>query len=476
VTKKRDTKNYIYIGILLLILFLGIFLRIYNIGYQSLWIDESYSINAAFEILEKGYPLLDSGKWYTKGILHTYSIAFFFLFNVSEAAARFPAMLFGSAMIILSYILCTTLYASRKAGLICAFFIATSYWQIAWSRQARMYTQFMFLFWLSILFFYLWIEKKQNKYLLFFIASSIISYFTHQLTLALLPICGSYYVIRCIYDKQIRKRLWSLHYLIKFTMIAAIICTIAYYIWFYFSVVIPYLHRTTAYIFYYPTFYWQTYFFFLLLAGSSLIFINKYYKQHTLLLLCLIIPYFLIAMFLSYANLRYLFFLTPALFILSAVFLVELKKTHIIGALCAIIIIICLVFTPTLLIKPHTMYRLEPDTPQSQYKTAYTILKENFPDYQKYNYTVAHTAMHRFYLGKKPEYVIRFSFTGIENEWAWNRTSTHDAYTNTTIVKDTVPGTIGIYDYWATTKPGFRASLKDAIRFHDMFIVYKQDE
>jgi len=67
--------NVIYAIIVLMII--GFFFRIYFLGFQSFWIDEAFSVNAASGILEHGYPLLDSGKVYSRDILNTYLIAGF---------------------------------------------------------------------------------------------------------------------------------------------------------------------------------------------------------------------------------------------------------------------------------------------------------------------------------------------------------------------------------------------------------------
>lgn len=57
-------KNWFIILILGIFIFWGGFLRLHNLGVQSLWIDEGYTINAAQGVLDHGYPILDSGLSY----------------------------------------------------------------------------------------------------------------------------------------------------------------------------------------------------------------------------------------------------------------------------------------------------------------------------------------------------------------------------------------------------------------------------
>ena len=53
----------------------GFFLRIYDGGVQSLWVDEGTSLTAALGILEDGTPHLASGVSYWRAPLHTYLIS-----------------------------------------------------------------------------------------------------------------------------------------------------------------------------------------------------------------------------------------------------------------------------------------------------------------------------------------------------------------------------------------------------------------
>ena len=116
-------------------------------------------------------------------------------------------------------------------------------------------------------------------------------------------------------------------------------------------------------------------------------------------------------------------------------------------------------------------YQLEPGTPQPNFKEAYEWIAENIPDYQERKYTVAETAVHTFYMGKDPEYAVRFSRTGLNMKQTINLKN--DIYTNATVVDDTVNGTIGVYDDWATRIPLFTVDLTNATLVGDVLIVIK---
>src|SRR3990167_4049346 len=157
---KLDLKDK-YLQALLGITILGFILRIYSLSSQSIWMDESFSMNAAYEILEKGIPLLDSGAFYGLGyLLHLYLMAFFILLFPDVWGARFLSVIFGTLTIPLAYYFAKTVFdetfseKGSNKGFLFAVIIAFSTIEIAWSRQARMYSQLQFFFLLSLLLFY----------------------------------------------------------------------------------------------------------------------------------------------------------------------------------------------------------------------------------------------------------------------------------------------------------------------------------
>ena len=90
----------------LILMILGFIIRIYSLSYQSLWIDEGFSLNAALSVLKHGIPLMDSGSYYLGTILHTYLLSLFILVFKNEIfAGRLLSVLFGTLTIPLVYYL-----------------------------------------------------------------------------------------------------------------------------------------------------------------------------------------------------------------------------------------------------------------------------------------------------------------------------------------------------------------------------------
>jgi len=115
-----------YLIALLLLTIFGFILRIYDLGYQSFWYDEGYSVNAALCILERGLPILPSGHLYSTGILNTGLIASSMgLFGASEFSARLPSVLFGVLTIPLAFFFVKRI-GDKRIALITAFLVTFS--------------------------------------------------------------------------------------------------------------------------------------------------------------------------------------------------------------------------------------------------------------------------------------------------------------------------------------------------------------
>jgi 4-amino-4-deoxy-L-arabinose transferase-like glycosyltransferase len=130
------------------------FLRIYDLGASSFWVDEVNTYYCAKSWNETGKMLMPSGMVNKRAPLYTIvTAAGFRLFGEDEAATRMPAALFGLASILLAYGLAKRLF-DRNIGLVTAFFMTFSPFEVGWSRTARMYTLLqmltLFLVWVFV--------------------------------------------------------------------------------------------------------------------------------------------------------------------------------------------------------------------------------------------------------------------------------------------------------------------------------------
>ena len=114
------------------------------------------------QILKFGLPIFESGVFYQASIIHSYLIAVSMLiFGISEFSARFPATIIGSFLILLSFILGKNIKDS-KTGLIFAFFMSISYFEILWSRQARFYILLQAGYLICLILFLNYTKKELN--------------------------------------------------------------------------------------------------------------------------------------------------------------------------------------------------------------------------------------------------------------------------------------------------------------------------
>lgn len=211
---KSMIKNRVLI-VLILIVILAFVLRVWNLGESNMWVDEAISSVAAREILDKGIPKFDSGAFYGRALVFHYLMAFFILILGGDFGARLISILFGVGSVVLAFFISREFIDDEKknkekfknfsnsnlddanigvfkpnrnnaAGLIAALFCAVLFLEIAYSRQARFYQMFQFLFFLSL--FFLYKSKDDKKYAWMASISLIILVDTHLAGLVVVPL------------------------------------------------------------------------------------------------------------------------------------------------------------------------------------------------------------------------------------------------------------------------------------------------
>jgi hypothetical protein len=124
--------------------------------------DEGYTINAVISAAHNGYAggssILDSGGKYFCPLYCYPTQIISQAIGQNAVAYRLLAAIFGVIFILLAFFITKIIFKNNAAALLTAFFVSFSYWQIAWSRQARWYTMLEVFFWLAFLFFYLFLN------------------------------------------------------------------------------------------------------------------------------------------------------------------------------------------------------------------------------------------------------------------------------------------------------------------------------
>jgi 4-amino-4-deoxy-L-arabinose transferase-like glycosyltransferase len=125
-------------ALLVLIVGLAAWLRLYQFGAipHGLHPDEGMNGANALQVLETGRPQVfypeNNGR---EGLYVNVAAVSIAMFGHTAGALRFPSAIFGILTVLGVYFLAAELF-SRPAGLLAAFFLATSFWSIHFSRLA----------------------------------------------------------------------------------------------------------------------------------------------------------------------------------------------------------------------------------------------------------------------------------------------------------------------------------------------------
>lgn len=169
--------------LLILILSLGFFLRVYNLSEESIWFDEACTLQSAEKptlggVLESVQRLEGNPPFYY--LLMRYWIR---IFGDSEFSARFPSVVFGTLSILIVFLIGKELF-DDKTALASSLIMSASMLNILYSQEARTYSLFVMLAALSTLYFIK--SLKQNRINVPYVILTIAVLYTHYLAILLL--------------------------------------------------------------------------------------------------------------------------------------------------------------------------------------------------------------------------------------------------------------------------------------------------
>ncbi|MDO8514332.1 MAG: glycosyltransferase family 39 protein [bacterium] len=385
-----DNTRVFSVIVLAVLIITGGYLRIHALGSQPYWTDEGFTINATLSVLEHGTTVLDSGKPYSCATYCYPTAALTKVFGENAFSYRLLAALAGTALIALIFFIARQLF-SFPVALFASAFTALSYYQIAWSRQARWYTLFELFFWLALFAFYkaLYEEKKRTRiiYASLCAGATALAILTHGLGIGLLPIFLAWILIELLF---IRKAVLAL--------LPVLLALLAGSALLFFSGAATLLTSKIDFYYgvpYYVGFYLFTYWLFLVLGTVALWRCwGKTHARAVGLLILAIAAYAIVLMSMTQLiHYRYLFHLTPALFILAGLGLEELRQRYSRPKARAALVGLIFVLFFTIgggILMPQSFYFLEADdpellpglsyyayTPQPDWNAAYAYIAEN---------------------------------------------------------------------------------------------------
>jgi mannosyltransferase len=167
----------IYILPIILVILLGGFLRTYDLGKESLTLDESQSVWQASHSVEfiKNYSAQNVHLPLHNLILHYWMS----VFGSSEISIRVVSVIFGMLTLPVMYFLSYEITKSRQTALLTLTISAISPFWVWYSREIRMYTMLALFTSLSYLTFLRVLRTGKRTTIFAYILVNIIGVFTH---------------------------------------------------------------------------------------------------------------------------------------------------------------------------------------------------------------------------------------------------------------------------------------------------------
>ncbi len=191
-----------YVGSILIlgfILILGLVLRFYNLGTESFWLDE---VATTIEAQQSISELLTIGRLDQPPAYYLPMHFWVQIFGISEVSLRTFSALAGVGSIILIYLIGKDLFGN-EVGLLSAFFMAVSEFQIGISQEARNYSLFEFAVLLSFLFFIKFVQSRRMLHLVLYGISSIFMVNSNAYGVFILAGQNLFFVLQFIASKKL---------------------------------------------------------------------------------------------------------------------------------------------------------------------------------------------------------------------------------------------------------------------------------
>lgn len=165
--------------ILLLIVLIGAILRFYKLDYQSLWIDELFSMNIAdpknnFQFIYTFLRDYDPHPPLYYFLIHL----FFLILGYSTLVLKIFSALMGVLGIFSIYYLGKEV-ANKNVGLIASFLTSINYFHIYYSQEGRMYTLLFFTTCIALYTLVKFTKKTNYQTLLYFVIGSLLMIYSH---------------------------------------------------------------------------------------------------------------------------------------------------------------------------------------------------------------------------------------------------------------------------------------------------------
>ena len=217
---KKINKNQVFY-LLALVILLGTYLRFYNLGGESFWLDEGTTTltikkHTALEIIqnvkEKGQILptyYSYGKYRYDEDLPAYYVilsGWVRIFGMSEFAFRSFSAILSTLALLAVFCLARYLF-DEKVALLSTFLAAINLTLLWYSQEARQYSYLLFLSLLSVIFLLKSLKEGKTKYIVGLIGVNAFIIYSHFPWLMFIFFEGLYALFIIYMDYTKKKRL-----------------------------------------------------------------------------------------------------------------------------------------------------------------------------------------------------------------------------------------------------------------------------
>jgi mannosyltransferase len=165
-----------YLQLLLSLTLIGAILRFYNLGYNSLWLDEASTLNLAIKSIPDIWQVITAGEFNPPLFYWTEHVMLFF--GNSEVVLRFIPALLGVLTIPLIYLVGKE-FMDRNIGIIAAAAFAFSPFLIFYSQEARAYSMMLFFVVFSMVFYFRALKSNDIQNWALFGILSALGFWSH---------------------------------------------------------------------------------------------------------------------------------------------------------------------------------------------------------------------------------------------------------------------------------------------------------
>ena len=187
--------------VLILILLLSVIVRLYGITNENIWLDEAISIRFADRSLSD--TIYANSNENTPPLFDLLLNLWMRLFGHSAISVRLLSLIIGTISVFMIYKLGKLLY-SENIGLISAFILSISSFNIYYSQEARSYSLLALMSILSI-YYYLKMDKEPKKYVIFYLISSVLMLYTHVFGVFVIIVENIDFLINFLKNRDFKK-------------------------------------------------------------------------------------------------------------------------------------------------------------------------------------------------------------------------------------------------------------------------------